>query len=127
MTEAERRLWWHLRHRLPISGSHFRRQVPIGPFVADFCCLAERLIIEVDGGQHSFEAQAAYDLRRSEVMKAQGFCILRFTNADVMRNIEAVLDTIHTHLIRDPSVSAGQAAPPPPPTPPHKGEGSRSL
>ena len=127
MTETERRLWWHLRHRLPISGSHFRRQVPIGPFVADFCCLAKRLIIEVDGGQHSFEAQADYDLRRSEVMEAQGFRILRFTNADVMRNIEAVLDTIHTHLIRDLSVSAGQAAPPPPPTPPHKGEGSRSL
>ncbi len=125
MTEPEKRLWWHLRHRLPRAGSHFRRQVPIGSYVADFCCHAERLIIEVDGGQHSFDAQIDYDLRRSAFIEAQGFRILRFANADVMRNIDGVIDTIHAHLTRDPSVTTGQAAPPPPPTPPHKGEGSR--
>ncbi|MFD0934592.1 endonuclease domain-containing protein [Methylobacterium trifolii] len=93
-TEPEKRLWWHLRHRLPVAGSHFRRQVPIGAYVADFCCLAARLIVEVDGDRHGFDAQAAYDARRTDALAAQGFRILRFTNADVMRDVDVVLDTI---------------------------------
>ncbi|HEY7231246.1 MAG TPA: DUF559 domain-containing protein [Pseudolabrys sp.] len=57
-TEAERKLWWHLRHRLSLSGSHFRRQVQIGPYVADFVSHRLRLVIEVDGGQHGMQLGA---------------------------------------------------------------------
>ena len=102
LTESEKRLWWHLRHRLPIEGSHFRRQVPIGRYVADFCCLAERLIIEVDGGGHGHDAQIAHDARRTATLGAQGYRILRFTNAEVMRSIDAVLATIFAALSPPP-------------------------
>ena len=98
LTEPERRLWWHLRHRLPVAGSHFRRQVPLGSYVADFCCFAARLVVEVDGGQHGREADVAYDARRTAALEAQGFRVLRFSNADVMRSIEAVLDTIFSTM-----------------------------
>ena len=98
LTEPERRLWWHLRHRLPIDRSHFRRQVALGPYVADFCCLAQRLIIEVDGGQHGRDSDAAYDARRTARLERDGFKILRLGNAELMRSIEAVLDTIFAAL-----------------------------
>src|SRR3954468_18666110 len=84
LTEPEKKLWWHLRHRLPLDGSHFRRQVAIGPYVADFCCHQAGLIVEVDGNQHGFDEQAARDGRRSEYLNAQGYRVLRFSNADVM-------------------------------------------
>ncbi|GEP01067.1 endonuclease domain-containing protein [Methylobacterium haplocladii] len=94
LTEPDKRLWWHLRHRLPIAGTHFRRQVPIGQYVADFCCLSARLVIEVDGGGHSYDAKAADDARRTAVLEAGGYQVLRFTNGEVMREIDNVLDTI---------------------------------
>jgi very-short-patch-repair endonuclease len=53
-TEPEKKLWWHLRHRVRVEGTHFRRQVPIGSYVADFCCLKAKLIVEVDGNQHGY-------------------------------------------------------------------------
>ncbi|WP_144765741.1 endonuclease domain-containing protein [Methylobacterium dankookense] len=126
-TEAERRLWWHLRHRLPIVGSHVRRQVPIGPYVADFCCLSARLIVEVDGDQHGSDASAAYDSRRDAYLQAEGFRVLRFSNRMVLREIDIVLDTIHAALAAAPASSlpdpAGQAEPPPPPAPSPQGGG----
>src|SRR5215216_1132191 len=73
MTEPEKRLWWHLRHRLPVEGSHVRRQVAIGTYVVDFCCLPARLVIEVDGNQHGFDDALAYDVTRTAFLKAQGF------------------------------------------------------
>ena len=93
-TEAEQRLWWHLRHRLPVEGSHFRRQVALARYVADFCCLDAKLIVEVDGGGHGADAQAARDATRTQELEAQGFRVLRFTNAEIMRSIDGVLDTI---------------------------------
>ena len=131
LTEPEKRLWWHLRHRLPVEGSHFRRQVPIGPYVADFCCLSARLIIEVDGGQHGFDRNAGYDTRRDSALRDDGYRVLRFTNADVMRDMATVLDTIFaaSNESRSPppcgegsGVGVVQTAPPPthpaPPPPP---------
>jgi very-short-patch-repair endonuclease len=100
MTEPERRLWWHLRHRLPVEGSHFRRQVVIGPYIADFCCLRARLIVEVDGNQHGFDAEIAYDARRTAYLEEQGFRVVRFSNRDVMTEIEVVLDTVYAALAR---------------------------
>jgi very-short-patch-repair endonuclease len=100
LTEPEKRLWWHLRNRLPVSGTHFRRQVPIGSYIADFCCLGTRLVIEVDGGQHSTAQAVAYDNRRTAFLETQGFHVMRFSNAEVMKNMNSVLDTIHAALVR---------------------------
>ncbi|MGY2049527.1 endonuclease domain-containing protein [Methylobacterium sp. JK268] len=94
MTEPEKRLWWHLRHRLPVEGSHFRRQVAIGPSIADVCCLSARLVVEVDGDQHGHDSHLIHDARRTAALEAQGFRVLRFTNAEVMRATDTVLDTI---------------------------------
>ncbi|WP_183448687.1 endonuclease domain-containing protein [Microvirga lupini] len=94
LTEPERRLWWHLRHRLPLERGHFRRQVPIGPYVVDFCCLAAKLIIEVDGNQHGYEANAAHDERRTSYLSNHSFRVIRFSNREVMTTIENVLNSI---------------------------------
>jgi very-short-patch-repair endonuclease len=118
MTEPERRLWWHLRHRLSIGGTHFRRQVAIGPYVTDFCCLGARLVVEVDGDQHGSDAGLAHDARRDVYLAQQGFRILRFSNYDVVRHVDEVLDTILAAL--DP-------APPPPPAPSPQGGGESAL
>jgi very-short-patch-repair endonuclease len=98
LTEPERKLWWHLRHRMPMSGSHFRRQVPIGPFVVDFCCLKARLIIEVDGDQHGYDAKRVKDERRSAYLVSQGFSVLRFSNLEVMKATDSVLEAIYAEL-----------------------------
>jgi len=99
MTEPEKRLWWHLRRRLPVEGSHFRRQVAIGNYVVDFCRLPARLVVEVDGNQHGFDQALAYDAKRTGYLEAQGFRILRFGNHEVIREIDVVLDTIHAALV----------------------------
>ncbi len=91
MTDAERRLWRYLRLR-QLDGHKFRRQVPIGPYIADFVCLKAMLVIEVDGGQHA-EAHA-YDSRRDDFMRGQGYRILRFWNNDVLANMDGVWQTI---------------------------------
>ena len=102
-TDAERRLWWHLRYRLPAPGTHFRRQVPLGPYFADFCCLAAKLIIEVDGNHHGLYQQAAHDKVRAAYLEAQGFRVIRFGNREVMTGIDIVLDTILAALERSAS------------------------
>lgn len=91
LTEAELTLWKQIRLR-QLSGYKFRRQHPIGEYVADFVCLEKRLIIEVDGGQHS--EQGLYDQIRNDWLKSQGFCILRFWNHEVMMEIEGVKEVI---------------------------------
>ncbi len=94
MTDAETRLWSRLRaHRL--DGISFRRQVPIGPYIADFVCHRARLIVELDGGQH---VESASDAKRDAWLNAQGFEVLRFWNNDVMSNIDGVLEVIAQHV-----------------------------
>jgi very-short-patch-repair endonuclease len=73
--------------------------VPIGPFVADFACLKRRLIIEVDGDQHGTDDALAYDARRDAYLKREGFGLLRFSNREIMTEIDAVLDTVHAALV----------------------------
>ena len=90
-TDAERRLWQHLRGR-QLQGLKFRRQYPIAGYVADFACIEARLVIELDGGQHS--EQAEYDAERTRKMQANGYRVLRFWNDDVLLRTEAVLDEI---------------------------------
>jgi very-short-patch-repair endonuclease len=92
-TDAERILWSALRdHRL--NGAGFRRQVPIENYVADFVCHAARLVVELDGGQHFSNQAEQADARRSAVIEAKGFHVLRFSNYDVMTNRAGVLETI---------------------------------
>jgi len=92
-TDVERLLWAELRdHRL--SGAGFRRQVPIASYIADFVCHAAKLVIELDGGQHFSDGQEAADDRRTAVIEAEGFRVLRFSNHDVTTNRAGVLETI---------------------------------
>jgi len=91
MTEPERKLWRYLRQR-QLDGYKFRRQVRIGPYIADFAYLSRLIVIEVDGGQHA-EARA-YDARRDEYMRGQGFRVLRLWNNDVLNNMEGVWEAI---------------------------------
>jgi very-short-patch-repair endonuclease len=94
-TDAERVLWSALRdHRL--NGAGFRRQVPIENYIADFVCHAAKLVIELDGGQHFSNHAEQADARRSSVIEARGFHVLRFSNHDVMKTRTGVLETIAT-------------------------------
>ena len=93
LTDAERAMWAMLRgHRL--NGLRFRRQFPIGPFIADFVCLTARLVIEIDGGQHFSDDAEMRDARRTVLIESKGFRILRFSNHDVLTNRSGVLETI---------------------------------
>jgi very-short-patch-repair endonuclease len=97
-TDAERILWSELRdHRL--NGASFRRQVPIGAYIADFVCHAAKLVIELDGGQHFSDVQEAADAKRSATIEAKGFQVLRFSNHDVMTNRAGVLETIAAAVV----------------------------
>ena len=102
-TEPEQKLWWHLRYRLRASGTHFRRQVPVGPYIADFCCLKAKLIIEVDGNQHGFDDNLSRDAKRTAYLTSQGFSVLRFPNREVMTEMNSVLEAIYSHLTSTPT------------------------
>jgi very-short-patch-repair endonuclease len=92
LTDAERRLWYCLR-RKQVDGARFRRQHPIGPYVADFFCAEAQLIIEVDGGQHADD-----DGARTAWLEAQGYRVIRFWNNDVLGNTEGMLLVISEAL-----------------------------
>jgi very-short-patch-repair endonuclease len=93
MTDAERKLWWHLR-RLSFDGTHFRRQATIGPYFADFACHESRLVIEVDGGGHAEHDRAIADEVRTKFLTSRGYRVLRFWNNDVLKETEAVMTAI---------------------------------
>jgi very-short-patch-repair endonuclease len=84
--------------QLPASGTHFRRQVPIGPYIADFACLALRLVIEIDGSQHARGSRAARDEARSKWLEREGFKVIRFWNNDIFKDREAVLNSIYAAM-----------------------------
>jgi very-short-patch-repair endonuclease len=97
-TDAERILWSELRdHRL--LGAGFRRQVPVANYIADFVCHSALLVIELDGGQHFSNRAEQADARRTAVIEAKGFHILRFNNQDVIKNRTGVLETIAAALV----------------------------
>jgi len=90
-TEAELKLWKHLRLR-QLGGYKFRRQHSVGPYIVDFACLEKKLIVEVDGGQHSVKVD--YDTERMAWLESQGFRVLRFWNNEVLKEIEVVKEAI---------------------------------
>jgi very-short-patch-repair endonuclease len=113
MTDAEKKLWWHLR-RLPIERSHFRRQATIGPFFVDFVCHEKKLVIEIDGSQPALPGHAEADARRTEFLLTSGYRVLRFWNNEVLMETRAVMEAIYDALVR-----SGESAPPTPnPSPP---------
>ena len=91
-TDAERRLWRSLRLR-GFTGHKFRRQVPIGSYIADFVCLDARLVIEVDGSQH-LEEQRVHDVARDAWFREQGFRVLRFWDTEVLTEPDEVDEAI---------------------------------
>jgi very-short-patch-repair endonuclease len=90
---AEAKLWRELRNRR-LNGHKFVRQVPIGPYFADFLCRESKVIVEVDGGTHGTDAEVAGDTRRATHLRRLGFRIFRVHNADVYENIDRVLDAL---------------------------------
>jgi very-short-patch-repair endonuclease len=90
-TDGERRLWRLLRSK-QVANLRFRRQQPIGPYIADFFCPAAKLIVELDGDQHATDKNAAYDAGRTCWLEERGYKVLRFTNGEVLK--AHVLETI---------------------------------
>src|SRR5438128_1331470 len=115
MSRTEWRIWYRLRGRR-LLGRKFRRQVPIGPYFADFACLEARLVVEVDGEHHG--DQLVHDARRDRWLGEMGFRVLRFWVAELDENIEGVIETIAEAL------STSQL-PHPPPTSPRAVGGER--
>ncbi|MFN7780193.1 MAG: endonuclease domain-containing protein [Betaproteobacteria bacterium] len=108
MTDAEQKLWYALRHK-QLHGHRFRRQHPVGPYIADFACIEAKLVIEVDGGQHN---EPDIDRHRDEFLTSQGWRVLRFWNNQILSELDAVLEVI---------ASALRPAPPPQPSPASQG------
>ncbi|MCT8629754.1 DUF559 domain-containing protein [Glaesserella parasuis] len=97
MTFEEVLLWQKIRNK-QLSDFKIRRQVVIGQYIVDFVCLSQKLIIEIDGSQH-FEPEAQkYDEQRTAYFKTLGFRVLRFTNAEIKKGLDEVLDCIYVHL-----------------------------
>jgi very-short-patch-repair endonuclease len=88
---AEQKLWQRLRNR-QLDGLKFRRQVPVGSFIADFICHEAKLLIEIDGPSH--DEREAYDEKRTSVLETHGFRVIRFMNEDVHQNLDDVCRTI---------------------------------
>jgi adenine-specific DNA-methyltransferase len=115
-TDAERKMWSLLRSR-SLDGYKFRRQQPIGPYIADFCCFRPRLIVELDGGQHA--EQVEYDERRTAFLESEGYQVVRFWDNQVLMEMDAVLEMILKTLTETPS-PRGRGGPGPLP---RRGEG----
>ena len=98
-TDAENLMWRHLRAKR-LNGFKFRRQEPVGNFIADFICFEKRIVVEVDGGQHALRDS---DFERDAWFRGQGFKVLRFWNNDVLGNTEGVLESIRIELNDTPS------------------------
>ena len=96
-TDAERKFWRNVRGR-GVAGFKFRRQYPIGPYIADFACVEIRLIVELDGGQHAEEHARVYDGQRTAYLKSRGFRVRRFWNVDVLTNWTAYSSSLFHEL-----------------------------
>ena len=103
-TDAEGLLWHYLRNK-QLGGYKFRRQQPIGPYIADFACLSQKLLIELDGSQHA--TQQDYDEKRDAFLRERGYRVLRFWNNEVFENCFGVLERIYAVLPHHPPLEGG--------------------
>ena len=94
-TKTENKLWYFLRNRRFLN-LKFKRQYPIGPYIVDFCCIEKRLVIELDGGQHT--TQILEDITRTEYLEREGCRVFRFWDHDILKNDELVLNQIKVVL-----------------------------
>jgi very-short-patch-repair endonuclease len=92
-TNAERLLWSRLRNR-QLGGWQFKRQVPIGKYIADFCCAGPWLVVELDGGHHNRDRVAELDCRRTLKLEGKRYLVARFWNSEVTENLDSVCDSI---------------------------------
>ena len=90
-TKEENHLWYDFLKTYPVQ---FRRQYPIGPYYVDFFCYQAKLIVELDGSQHTEPEAMAYDKARTAYLQAQGYTVLRISNLDIWRNFRGVCETI---------------------------------
>jgi very-short-patch-repair endonuclease len=109
MTDAERKLWFALKDRR-FAAFKFRRQVPVGRYIADFLCFEPRLVVEVDGGQH---AESVRDVERDDWFARSDFRVVRFWNNDVLQNLEGVLTSLAAELNKTPHPSSRIRTTPP--------------
>ncbi len=97
MTASEATLWKALSNK-QLDGRKFRRQHGIGPFIADFYCPSERLVIEVDGASHDDPTSSTNDGLRDEYMNAKNICVLRIENKSIVDDLPGVLDLIRSYF-----------------------------
>ena len=124
VTEAEKKLWQQLR-LLKDENRHFRRQVPIGAYIADFACHYCKLVVEIDGGQHNEAQDILRDQKRTHELQKSGYRVIRFWNVDVFENLEGVVDMIR-NAARLPATNdyrGGRAGATPTPNPSPQGGG----
>ena len=119
MTRAETLLWRYLKAH-HIDGLGFRRQVPMRSYVADFACHEARLIVELDGETHDFAERLRSDRVRDAWFRSQGYTVLRFTNQEVLSNVEGVVEVIR-------QTAASRRGLPPSLPLPHKGGGNTRI
>lgn len=96
-TPWESKLWYYLRGGR-FLGLKFKRQVPMGKYIVDFCCQEMKLVIELDGGHHNERSNSSADLARQKYLEANGYKVLRFWNSDIDQNIEGILETIRIFI-----------------------------
>ena len=117
MTRAENLLWRYLKAH-HVDGLAFRRQVPMRHVIADFVCHSARIVVEIDGPSHDFESSLRADQKRDRWVESQRYAVLRFTNEQVLKNLEGVIE-----VIRETASTRLQRLPPSLPLP-HKGGGN---
>ena len=92
-TKEERKLWNILRNRQFLN-LKFKRQFPIGDYIADFVCEEKKIIIELDGGQHNEDINKQKDAERTQFIESQGYCVYRFWNNDINQNFEGIYNKL---------------------------------
>jgi very-short-patch-repair endonuclease len=107
-TTPHERILWRALKELPVDGTHFRRQAPIGPYVVDFFCPAKRLILELDGAHHNEDETAKRDSERQLWLEREGYHVIRFWNSEITGDLTAVLERIYVELYgsRDAEVTS---------------------
>jgi very-short-patch-repair endonuclease len=138
-TDAEDKVWAYLRARR-FEGLKFRRQVALGNFIVDFINFENKLIIEIDGGQHNEPSETEKDLNRTQWLESRGYKVIRFWNSDVIDNIDGVLVTIQKAVQKEENIWSSEWKAPPSPSGRHplfqfspvkgekvKGSGERGL